>query len=86
MVAEGRVGNSIGLLDLSQWDLRARDRPPCLATVRRHGGIGSRAPAPAIQIEPTREENKRLTLLVNDVESRARPCPRNEAEVAKALG
>jgi tetratricopeptide (TPR) repeat protein len=39
----------------------------------------------AIELEPQREENKRLRDLVIEVEAGRRPCPRNEAEVANAL-
>jgi tetratricopeptide (TPR) repeat protein len=39
----------------------------------------------AVELEPERDENKRLLDLLTEVEAGARPCPRNEAEIAKAL-
>jgi tetratricopeptide (TPR) repeat protein len=39
----------------------------------------------AIELEPARDENRRLLTLVVDVESGKQPCPENEADVARAL-
>jgi hypothetical protein len=39
----------------------------------------------AIELEPERDENNRLRALVIDVVSGARPCPKNEAEIASVL-
>jgi tetratricopeptide (TPR) repeat protein len=39
----------------------------------------------ALELEPGREANQRLLDLLDAVESGKRPCPRDEAEVAKAL-
>jgi tetratricopeptide (TPR) repeat protein len=39
----------------------------------------------AIELEPDREANRRLLSLVNDVASGKRTCPRNEAEISRAL-
>jgi Flp pilus assembly protein TadD len=40
---------------------------------------------PAIELEPQRDVNRRLLALLIEVESGTRPCPKNEAEVARAL-
>jgi tetratricopeptide (TPR) repeat protein len=41
--------------------------------------------ARANELEPGRDENKRLLALLIDAESGVRPCPSNETEVARAL-
>jgi tetratricopeptide (TPR) repeat protein len=38
-----------------------------------------------IELEPEREENRRLLHLLDDVEAGKCPCPKNEAEIARAL-
>ena len=38
-----------------------------------------------IELEPQRGENTRLLALVDEVAAGRRPCPRNEADILKAL-